>query len=148
MTRLEKLLQVQKSLNELIKAEKDYQKLSDKYNPSSCDYSQLKRSQQARISDKLGDYAFAVKVKTDNLHADLVDADLCEVKEAYEQRELRQNAGLGHVYPFAYAPKVPQKYKQIQEVKKKASKPKPLPLPSEQLAKSLNAIQNKYKIGV
>ncbi|WP_169975882.1 hypothetical protein [Campylobacter sp. RM16191] len=148
MTRLEKLLQVQKSLNELIKAEKDYQKLSDKYSLDNCDYSRLSRSQQAKISDKLGDYAFDVKVKTDNLHADLVDADLCEMKEAYEQRELRQNAGLGHVYTFAYAPKVPQKYKQTQEVKKKVPKQEPLPLPSEQLAKNLNAIQNKYKIGV
>ena len=81
----EELEQVLSSVKALIKAKKDY--------------------------ERLGDAAFDVKVKTDDLHADLVDAGLCEMKERYEQRELRQSSGLGHVYRAAYLPKIPKKYK-------------------------------------
>lgn len=105
----EELEQVLSSVKALIKAKKDYEKLSDKY--SKIDFREVSRSQRARINERLGDAAFDVKVKTDNLHADLVDAGLCEMKERYEQRELGQSSGLGHVYRAAYLPKIPKKYK-------------------------------------
>ena len=116
MSNIEELEQALASLKALIKAKKDYEKLSDKY--VKVDYRELTRSQQARLNDRLSDAAFDVKVKADNLHADLVDANLCEMKEFYEQRELRQGAGLGHVYHAAYLPKIPQKYKQMQRTEK------------------------------
>lgn len=105
----EELEQVLSSVKALIKAKKDYEKLSDKY--SKIDFREMSRSQRARANERLGDAAFDVKVKTDDLHADLVDAGLCEMKECYEQRELGQSAGLGHVYRAAYLPKIPKKYK-------------------------------------
>lgn len=110
---IEELEQVLSSVKALIKAKKDYEKLSDKY--SKIDFREVSGSQRARSNERLGDAAFDVKVKTDNLHADLVDAGLCEMKERYEQRELRQSAGLGHIYHAAYLPKVPKRYKELQK---------------------------------
>ena len=106
---IEELEQVLSSVKALLKAKKDYEKLSNKY--SKIDFREVSRSQRARSNERLGDAAFDVKVKTDNLHADLVDAGLCEMKERYEQRELGQSSGLGHVYRAAYLPKIPKKYK-------------------------------------
>ena len=96
MQNINDLEQALESLKALIKAKKDYEKLSTKY--ANVSFKDVTRSQRVRISNRLGDAAFDVKVKTDNLHADLVDAGLCEMKERYEQRELRQSAGLGHIY--------------------------------------------------
>ncbi|WP_314069999.1 hypothetical protein [Campylobacter showae] len=111
---IEALEQALTSLKALIKAKKDYERLSDKY--ANTNYREQTRSQRARINERLGDAAFDVKVKTDDLHADLVDAGLCEMKERYEQRELGQSAGLGHVYRAAYLPKIPKRYKEAKDV--------------------------------
>ena len=92
MQNINDLEQALESLKALIKAKKDYEKLSAKY--ANVSFRDVTRSQRARINERLGDAAFDVKVKTDNLHADLVDAGLCEMKERYEQRELGQSAGL------------------------------------------------------
>lgn len=113
MQNINDLEQALESLKALIKAKKDYEKLSAKY--ANVSFKDVTRSQRVRISNRLGDAAFDVKVKTDNLHADLVDAGLCEMKERYEQRELRQSAGLGHIYHAAYLPKVPKRYKELQK---------------------------------
>jgi len=113
MQNINDLEQALESLKMLIKAKKDYEKLSAKY--ANVSFKDVTRSQRARINERLGDAAFDVKVKTDNLHADLVDAGLCEMKERYEQRELGQSAGLGHIYRAAYLPKVPKRYKELQK---------------------------------
>ena len=113
MQNINDLEQVLESLKALIKAKKDYEKLSAKY--ANVSFKDVTRSQRARINERLGDAAFDVKVKTDNLHADLVDASLCDMKERYEQRELEQSAGLGHIYRAAYLPKVPKRYKDLQK---------------------------------
>ena len=115
MQNINDLEQVLESLKALIKAKKDYEKLSAKY--ANVSFKDVTRSQRARINERLGDAAFDVKVKTDNLHADLVDAYLCDMKERYEQRELGQSAGLGHIYRAAYLPKVPKRYKELQKWK-------------------------------
>ena len=112
MQNINDLEQVLESLKALIKAKKDYEKLSAKY--ANVSFKDVTRSQRARINERLGDAAFDVKVKTDNLHADLVDAYLCDMKERYEQRELGQSAGLGHIYRAAYLPKVPKRYKELE----------------------------------
>ena len=113
MQNINDLEQALESLKALIKAKKDYEKLSTKY--ANVSFKDVTRSQRARVNERLGDAAFDVKVKTDNLHADLVDAGLCEMKERYEQRELGQSAGLGHIYRAAYLPKVPKRYKELQK---------------------------------
>ncbi len=105
---LEQCLQ---SLKELIKVKKEVIKKSDKYR--DMDIWETSSARRAAASDALTRACESRDKKEDDLHADLVDADLCDPKstDSYETRIINVSCGLGHSMGLKYTPKLPKKMK-------------------------------------
>lgn len=107
MSNLSKYEAVLLAAKELVKAEKDVTKKSDKAQSLTIEGST--RKQRASANDRLTDACFDRDKARDNLHKYLVDAGLADAKasEEYEARQISQNAGLGHTIRKSYQPAKP-----------------------------------------
>lgn len=106
---IEQLEQVLKSLKELLKAEKDVAKKND--NSANMDIDNTTASRRAKARDNLTSACqYRDKIR-DNLHADLVDADLTDLREVefYRGRVITVSCGHGHTNELKYIPKTPKR---------------------------------------
>jgi len=109
MEEIDRLTAVLESTKKVIKALKDKNKKSDSYR--AMGFNTHTQSQRAKASDRLTDACFEFDRAMDDLHADLVDADLAAAKDSYDTRQITHSAGFGHSYTFPYTPKIPIKFK-------------------------------------
>ncbi|EAJ1232611.1 hypothetical protein YY92_08300 [Campylobacter fetus] len=104
MTKTELYEQALESLKRLIKAEKEIAKKQERR--SKIDRNNYKSFEKIQLSIENSNLE---RIRLfDDLHADLVDAGLCEMRESYETRQYSSNSGF---WTEKYIPKVPNKYK-------------------------------------
>lgn len=92
----------------LDRAQRDVDRKSAQRQSMTLDGSTAKR--RAAASDALTVACFERDRLIDDLHAELVDAGICEPKppEFYAQRQISHSAGHGHRIDFLYRPKLPR----------------------------------------
>ena len=107
MKELEKYENILKSSKELF----NIKKAIVKHQNTKVDYMQMTQSQIGKYQDTMTRLAFDFDKAIDNLHADLVDANMTPMKEDYSTRLISHTHGCGrHTYTFKYTPKIPKKF--------------------------------------